>query len=176
MGVAVRALGTGVTEKKAQPIERLALEVDLTKTKVFASRNMSDLDELAVGDYALPMITEFPAIDTFGVVAGTRPWGVHTSPPQPSTGGSVTLLLLQMTASMESSIGHHVVPVIDKVTELLGKEPNRVLLVFSADSGRPAQTARPRCRVPSRPPRVGAQCIQLSPPDMAFCRSRHGLR
>jgi hypothetical protein len=61
------------------------------------------------------MITNFPAIDAFGVVAGTRPWGAHTSPPQPSTGGSVKLLLFQMTVSMEQSpIGHHVVSVIDK--------------------------------------------------------------
>jgi hypothetical protein len=33
---------------------------------------MSDLDELAVGDNALPMITNFSAIDdAVGVVAGT---------------------------------------------------------------------------------------------------------
>ena len=40
--------------------------------------SMSDL-MLAVGDNALSMITNFPAVDSFGVVAGTSPWTSSSS-------------------------------------------------------------------------------------------------
>jgi hypothetical protein len=45
----------------------------------------SDLDVLAVGDYALPIIASIPAIDAFGVVADTM--GKETL-ASASTGGS----------------------------------------------------------------------------------------
>ncbi len=59
---------------------------------------------LAVGDNALPMITNFPAVDSLGVVAGTSPWTSSSSRPQRSKAGAYTLLMLQMTLASEHTL------------------------------------------------------------------------
>ena len=136
LSVTVKELGKGLAATKACAVERRVLQTNFSKTRVFSSMNMSDLNTLAVGDYALPMITNFPAIDSFGVVAGTSPWtSSSSSRPQRSKAGAYTLLMFQMTlASEHTLIAHRVVSVIDKVTELLGRKPDRVKLVFVVEN------------------------------------------
>jgi len=137
LSVEVKELGKGLlAATKTCAVERRVLQANFSKTKVFSSMSMSDLSTLAVGDYALPMITNFPAIDSFGVVAGTSPWtSSSSSRSQRSKAGAYTLLMFQMTlASEHTLIAHRVVSVIDKVTELLGRKPDRVKLVFVVEN------------------------------------------
>ncbi len=95
LSVKVKELGNGLlAATKTCAVECRVLQANLSKTKVFSSMSMSDLNTLAVGDYALPMITNLPAIDSFGVVAGTSPWtSSSSSRPQRFKAGAYTLLI-----------------------------------------------------------------------------------
>jgi hypothetical protein len=128
--VALKVLGTGLTENKGESIAQVTLHAEFARTKVFSSMDMEDLDGLSVGDYALPMISNFPAVDAFGVVQGTL-WGDSTS--SAPNDAHVTLIMFQMTISLRHPpIGNRIALVIDKVRSLLpaGKKLTRVVLAF----------------------------------------------
>ncbi len=57
LSVEVKELGKGLVATKACAVESRVLQANFSKTKVFSSMSTSDLTTLAVGDYALPMIT-----------------------------------------------------------------------------------------------------------------------
>uniref|UniRef100_A0A7S2SGY0 Uncharacterized protein n=1 Tax=Mucochytrium quahogii TaxID=96639 RepID=A0A7S2SGY0_9STRA len=128
--VALKVLGTGLTKKEGESVEQVTLHAKFARTKVFSSMAMDDLHGLAVGDYALPMISNFPAVDAFGVVEGAL-WGPSSSPA--ASDANVTLIMFQMTISLtHPPIAHHIAFVINKVKALLPtrKKLTRVVLAF----------------------------------------------